>query len=408
MFGLNELPWYAGLFISLVASALVIVFTALVSVPKIRDRILLELSERKKSFMTSTSIASICPPSTNQLAKPIVVDKLAEQNGGKDVGHDNPIFASTDTDNNDIKKTPEVEGCVAPEATATEQEPKSTVTSNQGHQLHRQMARDSATEESIKQQPNNSNHNNNKSTAVFRQLDFEAKIRGRPEDVIKFIAGERIEIYRLFSSLQIMTACFASFAHGTNDVSNAVAPLVPIWNIWAFGHERLEVTTQAWLLLFGGLGICSGLWAWGRAVIRTVGTGLTRLTPSKGFSIELGAAISVLLASKVGIPISTTHCKVGSLVILGLVSERFCTNDRIYGLSRGRRMSTLQLDEVLKSEAELDNSNKVDWKLFGNIAITWIVTVPLAAVAAAATTFLLRSIVPTLEQDPLVVSMPTT
>lgn len=191
------------------------------------------------------------------------------------------------------------------------------------------------------------------------------------------IQGERLEIFRLFSSLQILTACFASFAHGTNDVSNAVAPLAPIWNIYSTGKEDIEQSTQIWILAFGGIGICTGLWAWGRAVMSTVGTGLTQLTPSKGFSIELGAAISVLCASKLGFPISTTHCKVGSVVIVGLVSAMF-------------NMDRKDVEAAKSESDEKTSAGPVDWKLFGNIAITWVVTVPLAAVASALVMIILR------------------
>lgn len=179
-------------------------------------------------------------------------------------------------------------------------------------------------------------------------------------------SSAEIDIAKLFSSLQIMTACFASFAHGTNDVSNAVAPLVPIWNIYANGFEDTARQTPVWILLFGGIGICTGLWAWGRSVMATVGDGLTKLTPAKGFAIELGAAMAVLAATKIGMPISTTHCKVGSVVIVGLVSSKFLSGG---GGGCG---------------GDTDKSEKaVDWKLFGNIAITWIVTVPAAALSSA-------------------------
>lgn len=199
----------------------------------------------------------------------------------------------------------------------------------------------------------------------------------RAADRPGMIRGERMEVFRLFSSLQILTACFASFAHGTNDVSNAVAPLIPIWNIYSYGKEDVDMQTQIWILAFGGIGICTGLWAWGRAVMGTVGDGLTQLTPSKGFSIELGAAVSVLCATKLGLPISTTHCKVGSVVIVGLFSSQYCSNDNL-------------LDATEEERVAESKNQAVNWKLFGNIAITWIVTLPLAAAASALVMFVLR------------------
>jgi len=233
--------------------------------------------------------------------------------------------------------------------------------------LRRQLAQDQQLEEiDLEPKDDSSKHSEN----GVRDIEDGRSPIGSTNDRPSMIRGERFEVFRLFSSLQILTACFASFAHGTNDVSNAVAPLIPIWNIYTTGEEDVRRQTQIWILAFGGIGICTGLWAWGRAVMSTVGDGLTQLTPSKGFSIELGAAISVLLATKLGLPISTTHCKVGSVVIVGLVSSRFCSQDNLLDMS--------------SEEREKASANaSVDWKLFGNIAITWLVTVPLAAAASA-------------------------
>lgn len=228
----------------------------------------------------------------------------------------------------------------------------------------------------------------------------------------RIIRGERLEVFRLFSSLQILTACFASFAHGSNDVSNAVAPLIPIWNIYALGAEDVTRTTPTWILLFGGIGICTGLWAWGRAVMDTVGDGLAQLTPSKGFAIELGSAISVLCASQLGLPVSTTHCKIGSVVIVGLVSAKFCAKDSEFALAAANHLARKQssptnshLDVIAPAgspaaagnskQAEDDASrDTVDWRLFENIALTWIVTVPAAAFASAAVLFLIKDVAP--------------
>lgn len=203
-------------------------------------------------------------------------------------------------------------------------------------------------------------------------------------------------IAKLFALLQIITACFASFAHGTNDVSNAVMPLVPIWNIYSTGVEDVTQHTPLWILVFGGIGICTGLWAWGRSVMETVGGGLTKLTPAKGFSIELGAATAVLVATKCGMPISTTHCKVGALVIVGLVSSKFLQPPARRPSGPGPTLAKHssanqgpQTDAAAAAAAE----KAVDWKLFGGIALTWLVTVPLAALSSAIIMFILRACV---------------
>ncbi|XP_069106854.1 sodium-dependent phosphate transporter 1-like isoform X1 [Argopecten irradians] len=149
---------------------------------------------------------------------------------------------------------------------------------------------------------------------------------------------------KLFSFLQVLTAVFGSFAHGGNDVSNAIGPLVSIWIIGTQGSAQQEAETPLWILIFGGAGISIGLWVWGRRVIKTMGEDLTKITPSSGFCIEIGSALTVLVASNIGIPISTTHCKVGSVVCVGRYRSK----------------------------------QNVDFKLFRNIVLAWFVTLPVA------------------------------
>ncbi|XP_009070435.1 PREDICTED: sodium-dependent phosphate transporter 1-like, partial [Acanthisitta chloris] len=120
---------------------------------------------------------------------------------------------------------------------------------------------------------------------------------------------DKPEVALLFQFLQILTACFGSFAHGGNDVSNAIGPLVALYLVYQTGDVSTKAPTPIWLLLYGGAGICIGLWVWGRRVIQTMGKDLTPITPSSGFSIELASALTVVIASNVGLPISTTHCK---------------------------------------------------------------------------------------------------
>ncbi|XP_043914979.1 sodium-dependent phosphate transporter 2 isoform X2 [Protopterus annectens] len=120
---------------------------------------------------------------------------------------------------------------------------------------------------------------------------------------------DKPEVFLLFHFLQILTACFGSFAHGGNDVSNAIGPLVALWLIYEQGGVMQNSPTPVWLLFYGGVGICAGLWVWGRRVIQTMGKDLTPITPSSGFTIELASALTVVIASNIGIPVSTTHCK---------------------------------------------------------------------------------------------------
>ncbi|XP_045133945.1 sodium-dependent phosphate transporter 1-B-like isoform X2 [Portunus trituberculatus] len=168
---------------------------------------------------------------------------------------------------------------------------------------------------------------------------------------------DSLEIKTLFSFLQILTATFGSFAHGGNDVSNAIGPLIALWAIYTEGSVAQSTPSPIYLLLYGGLGISVGLWVWGRRVIKTIGEDLTKVTPSSGFTIEIGSACTVLLASKVGLPISTTHCKVGSVVFVGWAKS---------------------------------SRQGVDWKLFRNIVIAWVVTVPLTAGISALLMLILK------------------
>ena len=125
-------------------------------------------------------------------------------------------------------------------------------------------------------------------------------------------------VENLFAYLQIISASFVAFAHGANDVANAIGPVDAVYEIARTGALQLQATTPTWLLALGGFGIVLGLATWGWRVIETVGKKITHLTPTRGFSAEFGAAITILIASKLGLPISTTHCIVGAVLGVGL------------------------------------------------------------------------------------------
>jgi phosphate/sulfate permease len=122
----------------------------------------------------------------------------------------------------------------------------------------------------------------------------------------------------IFSKLQIFSACIMAFAHGSNDVANAIGPMTGSIRILLHQQTSLQADVPKWALALGGLGIVVGLATWGWRVILTIGKKITELTPTRGFSAELSAALVVLFASKLGLPISATHTLVGAVLGVGL------------------------------------------------------------------------------------------
>ena len=153
-------------------------------------------------------------------------------------------------------------------------------------------------------------------------------------------------VERVFAVLMIFTACSMAFAHGSNDVANAVGPLAAVVSIVSSGGDIAAKTSMPpWILLLGGGGIVVGLATYGYKVMGTIGRKITELTPSRGFAAELGAAATVVIASGTGLPISTTHTLVGA--VLGV------------GLARG--------------------IGAIDLRMVGSIFLSWLVTLPAGA-----------------------------
>ena len=153
-------------------------------------------------------------------------------------------------------------------------------------------------------------------------------------------------VERVFAVLMIFTACSMAFAHGSNDVANAVGPLAAVVNVVNSGGDIASKSAMpSWILLLGGAGIVFGLATYGYKVMGTIGRKITELTPSRGFAAELGAAATVVFASGTGLPISTTHTLVGA--VLGV------------GLARG--IGALNL------------------RMIGSIFLSWVVTLPAGA-----------------------------
>ena len=125
-------------------------------------------------------------------------------------------------------------------------------------------------------------------------------------------------VERIFAVLMIVTACAMAFAHGSNDVANAIGPVAAVISVVSSGEVLQTATVPPWVLFLGAIGIVVGLATYGFRVIATVGRNITELTPSRGFAAELAAATTVVLASATGIPISTTHTLVGAVLGVGL------------------------------------------------------------------------------------------
>lgn len=159
-----------------------------------------------------------------------------------------------------------------------------------------------------------------------------------------------IVVEKWFSRLQIVTACYMAFAHGANDVANAIGPLAGCIQVFSnSGAASAKAQVPAWLLAFGGVGIVIGLATYGYKVIEAVGKKITEITPTRGFSAEFGTASTVLLCSKLGYPISTTFVLVGA--VMGV------------GIARG--------------------FGSIDMRVIRRIFASWVVTIPVSAVLAA-------------------------
>jgi PiT family inorganic phosphate transporter len=167
-------------------------------------------------------------------------------------------------------------------------------------------------------------------------------------------------VERVFGVLMVITACGMAFAHGSNDVANAIGPLAAVVSIAKNGAIGAKSSLDAWVLMLGGAGIVVGLSTFGRHVIATVGKKITQLTPSRGFAAELAAATTIVIASGTGIPISTTHTLVGA--VLGV------------GMARG--------------------IEAIDLRVVARILVSWVVTIPAGAFLAIVFFFIFRMVLP--------------
>jgi len=159
-----------------------------------------------------------------------------------------------------------------------------------------------------------------------------------------FQADSMVE--EMFKFLQLSSCCFFSLSHGANDVANAVGPFASVWGVYSTGKVEKKAPVPIWILIYGGVALDIGLITMGHHIMAALGNRLTLTSPSRGFCIELGAMFTVMVASKVGIPVSTTHCISGATVAVGMCNG---------------------------------NMDAVNWRLFAVIFGGWIITCPAAA-----------------------------
>jgi PiT family inorganic phosphate transporter len=164
-------------------------------------------------------------------------------------------------------------------------------------------------------------------------------------------------VEKVFTPMMVFTACAMAFAHGSNDVANGIGPLAAVVSIVQSGGEVAQKSElPLWILVLGGAGIVVGLATMGYRVMKTIGSGITQLTPSRGYCATLAAAATVVLASRTGLPVSTTHIAVGAVIGVGL--------------ARG--------------------IGAIDLRVIGGIVVSWLVTLPVGAFLAALFFFTLK------------------
>ncbi len=197
-------------------------------------------------------------------------------------------------------------------------------------------------------------------SAAFLCHLFMQRIPGSLQLAEGFRPSSRVSHYsgveKIFVYLQILSACLVAFAHGANDVANAIGPVAAVLSVLKTNMLNATTDVPLWLLALGGGGIVIGLATWGWRVIETVGKKITELTPTRGFAAEFGAAATILFASKLGLPISTTHALIGA----------------IFGVGMARGLKALNI-QILKE-----------------IVISWIVTIPLCALFSILAFYLLK------------------
>ncbi len=176
---------------------------------------------------------------------------------------------------------------------------------------------------------------------------------------IKTGLDEFFSVEQIFKRLQVFTSCYVSFAHGANDVANAIGPLAAIYAIVKMGTLSSKAEIPSSLMILGGAGIAMGVFLLGSRVMKTIGTNITEINNTRGFAIDLGTATTVMAASSLGVPVSSTHTVVGAVV----------------GVGYARGIEAVNLG-VLKQ-----------------IVLSWVITVPIAGITSALLYYVFRLLI---------------
>jgi len=189
------------------------------------------------------------------------------------------------------------------------------------------------------------------------------------------LAEQLGRVERAFAPLVVLTSCTIAFAHGANDVANAVGPLAAVADIVRTGTVPTgDVNVPMWVLALGGGGIVLGLATFGYRVMRTVGVELTQLTPSRGVAADVAACTTVLVCSRLGLPISTTHVLVGAVVGVGFARGLAAVNGRVMGRILGSWFVTVPAAAALA----------IIFFLLGKLLLLGVISRAMATAAPAA------------------------
>lgn len=182
---------------------------------------------------------------------------------------------------------------------------------------------------------------------VVASQNESTRLANNIEDMQARAAHYDNKVEHLYSFLQVLTAATSSFTHGANDVSNAIGPLSTIYLVWSTGTTASKSPVPLWVLAYGGAGIVIGLWTYGYNIMKNLGNRLTLMSPTRGFSMELGSAVTVVMATRLALPISTTQCIIGATMGVAL-----CNGDL----------------------------RALNWRMVGWCYAGWLITLPIAGI----------------------------